>query len=173
MNGRVNWLNPLELFRTKIKIKEIMPTIRNESDRAKLVTRIGKLTGTETPLWGRMTVDQMMSHLVQAGDLPFEASLADNSSFAYRTFVKPLILYVLPMPKEVMVSADFDQQQNGRRPINFEQDRELLIASINRLAELPFDRECSYHPMFGKFTAKEWALIAHKHIDHHLKQFGV
>lgn len=138
-----------------------------------MLERVGRLSGTETPLWGKMTVDQMMSHLVQAGSLPFEASLPDRSSFAYRTFVKPLILYVLPMPKEVKISADFDQKQNGRPPVTFEEDRKLLIASIDRLAELPLDHECSYHPMFGKFTAKEWALIAHKHIDHHLKQFGV
>ncbi len=150
-----------------------MPTIRNENDRAKLLTRIGKLDGTETPLWGKMSVNQMMSHLVQAGELPFAASLPDKSSFAARTFIKPLILYVLPMPKEVKVSADLDQQRNGRRPVSFEEDRELLIASINRLACLPVDQDCSYHPKFGKFTAKEWALIAHKHIDHHLKQFGL
>ena len=150
-----------------------MPTIRDKNDRAKLLTRIAKLFGTETPLWGKMTVDQMMSHLVQAGELPFEASLPDKSSFASRTFIKPLILYILPMPKEVKISADLDQQQNGRRPVNFEEDRELLIASINHLGDLPLDQECSYHPMFGKFSVKEWALIAHKHIDHHLKQFGV
>lgn len=150
-----------------------MRTIRNENDRAKLLERIGKLTGSETPLWGKMTADQMMSHLVQAGSLPFEETLPDKSSFASRTFIKPLILYVLPMPKEVKVSADFDQGQNGRRPGGFEEDRKLLIESINRLGKLPAETECSYHPMFGKFTAKEWGLIAHKHLDHHLKQFGV
>lgn len=113
-----------------------------------------------------------MSHLVQAGELPFEASLPDKSTFASRTFIKPLILYVLAMPKEVKTSPEMNQQENGRKPNGFDLDRSMLIDSIYRLGTLPLDRECAYHPMFGKMTAKEWALIGYKHIDHHLKQFG-
>lgn len=150
-----------------------MATIRNEQDRAKLIERISKLNGDEQPIWGQMTADQMMSHLVQAGELPFEASVADNSNLLSRTLIKPLMLYVLSMPKEVKVSADLDQQQKGRKPRGLATDRELLIESIKKLATLPFDHKCLDHPFFGKMSAKQWALIAHKHIDHHLKQFGV
>ena len=125
------------------------------------------------PLWGKMNVNQMISHLVQAGDLPFVATLPDKSTFASRAFIKPLILYVLPMPKEVKTSAEMNQQENGRKPEEFEADRKELIDSINKLGTLPVDQDCCHHPMFGKMTPKEWALIAHKHIDHHLKQFGV
>jgi len=150
-----------------------MPTIRNKTERTKLIERLNKLNGNETPLWGKMNIDQMMSHLVQGGELPFEATLSDKSTFSSRTFIKPLILYVLPMPKEVKIAADFDQQANGRKPVEFDADRAKLIELMNKLGDLPVDSECKYHPMFGKMTAKEWALIAHKHIDHHLKQFGV
>lgn len=150
-----------------------MKTIRNEANRSSLIDRLSKLKGDETPLWGRMNVNQMMSHLVQAGEFPFEASLPDKSTFASRTFIKPLILYVLPMPKEVKVSADFDQQANGRKPEEFDADRGKLVDLINKLGGAPVDSECKYHPMFGKMTAKEWALLVHKHIDHHLRQFGV
>ncbi|MEQ1605885.1 MAG: DinB family protein [Pyrinomonadaceae bacterium] len=150
-----------------------MKTIRNATERLSLIERLRRLNGDETPLWGRMNVNQMMSHLVQAGELPFAASLPDKSTFASRTFIKPLILYVLPMPKEVKVSADFDQQANGRKPEEFDADRARLIELMNKLGDLPVDSDCKYHPMFGKMTAKEWALIAHKHIDHHLKQFAV
>jgi hypothetical protein len=150
-----------------------MKTIRDEANRSSLIERLSKLNGDETPLWGRMNVNQMMSHLVQAGELPFAASLPDRSTFASRTFIKPLILYVLPMPKEVKTSAEMNQQENGRKPEEFEADRRNVIDSIKKLGELPVDHECSYHPMFGKMSAKEWALIVHKHIDHHLKQFGV
>lgn len=150
-----------------------MPTVRNENDRAELIERVKRLTGNETPKWGKMSVGQMMSHLVQAGDLPFVESLPEQSTFFSRTFIKPLILYVLPMPKDVKVTGDFDQQVNGRRPFEFEADRSQLIDSIERLGTLPIDHNCKYHPMFGKLSAKEWALIAHKHVDHHLKQFGV
>ena len=150
-----------------------MKTIRNETERSKLVARLNSLRGIETPLWGMMNVNQMMSHLVQGGELPFEASMPDKSTFASRTFIKPLILYVLPMPKEVKVSGDFDQQVNGRKPLEFEADSGRVIDLMDKLGDLSVDQDCMYHPMFGKMSATEWALIAHKHIDHHLKQFGI
>ncbi len=150
-----------------------MPTIRNQSDRENLIERLKRLSGDENPAWGKMNVNQMVSHLVQAGELPFLASLPDKSNFFSRTFIKPLILYVLPMPKEVKTSPEMNQQENGRKPLDFDVDKSLVIDSINKIGDLPVDHECKYHPFFGKMNAKEWAVIAHKHIDHHLKQFGV
>lgn len=149
-----------------------MPTVRDKEARLKLVDRLNSLTGNETPKWGKMNADQMMSHLVQGGELAFTESLADKSTFLMRTIVKPLILYVLPMPKEVKVTSDFDQNVNGRKPVEFSADRHQLIDLINKLGELPLDHDCKKHPMFGKLSAKEWATLAHKHIDHHLRQFG-
>jgi hypothetical protein len=29
------------------------------------------------------------------------------------------------------------------------------------------------HPMFGKMTADQWGRSMWKHLDHHLRQFGV
>jgi Protein of unknown function (DUF1569) len=150
-----------------------MATIRNEADRAKLIERIGKLNGDESPIWGKMNVKQMVSHLVQNGDLPFVASLPDKSNFMSRAVIKPLILYVLPMPKEIKSGPEMDQQENGRRPLEFKVDKNLLIQSIDRLGAVAIDHNCLHHPFFGKMTAKEWGRIAHKHIDHHLRQFGV
>ncbi|MFT3743649.1 MAG: DUF1569 domain-containing protein [Pyrinomonadaceae bacterium] len=150
-----------------------MKTIRNETDRSSLIERLSKLKGDEKPVWGRMSIEQMMSHLVQACDLPFESSVPDRSTVMSRTFVKPLVLYVLPIPKEVKVSAEMDQQADGRPPLGFETDRDLVIAGIDRLANLSVDHKCLAHPFFGKMSAKEWAVIGYKHTDHHLNQFGV
>lgn len=150
-----------------------MKTLRNESDRAAIIERLRKLTGDEKPAWGRMSLEQMVSHLVQAGELPFTNSVPDRSSFVSRTFIKPLVLYVLPMPKEVKVSAEMDQQQSGRKPEGFAVDREKVIELTNKLGTLPVDHNCLDHPFFGKMSAREWATIAHKHMDHHLRQFGV
>ena len=150
-----------------------MPTIRNQTHRTELIERINRLRGDEKPAWGKMNVNQMVSHLVQTGELPFAASLPDKSSVFSRIFIKPLVLYVLPMPKDVKTSAEMDQQEEGRKPLEFDVDKGLVIDSINKLGDLPVDHDCKYHPFFGKMNAKEWAVIAHKHIDHHLKQFGL
>jgi hypothetical protein len=34
---------------------------------------------------------------------------------------------------------------------------------------------CTNHPhsFFGRLTPEEWAILMYKHLDHHLRQFGV
>lgn len=150
-----------------------MRTLRNENDRNEILSRVERLTGTETPAWGKMNVNQMVSHLIQANELPFVASVPDRSNFLARTIIKPLVLYVLPMPKEVKTSPQMSQLEDGRKPMEFAADKATLTDSINKLGNLPLDEKCLDHPFFGKMNAKQWATIAHKHIDHHLKQFGV
>jgi hypothetical protein len=151
-----------------------MKSIRNVGDRQALVDRLQKLTGNERPIWGRMNVNQMVSHLVQACEMPFQPIMPDRSTFFSRTVIKLLILYVLPMPKGVKVSRELDQQADGRKPIGFAADRQRVIEEISRIAELSPDHQClGHHPFFGRMTFKEWAVIAYKHTDHHLRQFGV
>ena len=150
-----------------------MKTIRDEKCRHELIARLDKITAHSKPAWGKMNVEQMLSHLVHAGELPFVATVADRSSFMSRNVIKPLVLYVLPMPKEIKTSPDMDQQQNGRRPQGFDVDKQNLIDAINRVGTLAADHDCLAHPFFGKMSVKQWCLISHKHIDHHLRQFGV
>jgi hypothetical protein len=150
-----------------------MKTIRDEKCRVELLDRLNKLTPESKAAWGRMSVEQMLSHLVQSGELPFTASVPDVSNWFSRTVMKPLVLHVLPIPKEVKTSPEIDQQQNGRKPLGFETDKELLVEAVNRLGTLAEDHDCLCHPFFGKMSTKEWCLMAYKHTDHHLRQFGV
>lgn len=150
-----------------------MKTIRDDKCRSELIGRIEKLTPEAKAVWGRMNVEQMLSHLVQAGELPFVSSVPDRSSFMSRKVIKPLVLYLLPVPKEVKTSPQMDQQQEGRRPLGFDIDRTKLIETINKLATLSPEHDCLCHPFFGKMSVKQWATLSHKHIDHHLRQFGV
>lgn len=150
-----------------------MKSLRDEKSRDELIDRINSLQPDRKAAWGRMSLDQMLSHLVQSGELPFVASVPDRSSFLSRNVIKPLMLYLLPMPKEIKTSPQMDQQQEGRRPAGLEIDKANLITAINKLATLPTDHSCLPHPFFGKMSVKQWCAISHKHIDHHLRQFGV
>ena len=138
-----------------------------------IVRRIEALTPEVKAAWGKMNVEQMLSHLVQSNELPFVASVPDRSSFMSRRVIKPIVLYVAPVPKEVKTSAEMDQQQKGRPSSGFDSDKAALIESVNRLGTLASDHKCLDHPFFGPMSAREWAILAHKHMDHHLRQFGV
>src|SRR5215203_4201774 len=142
-----------------------MKTIRDEKCRDQLIARLNNLKPDAKASWGKMNVEQMLSHLVQAGELPFVTSTGDHSNIFSRTLLKPLVLYVLPIPKEVKTSPDMDQQQEGRKPLGFEIDKAHFVESIHRLATLGENHDCLDHPFFGKMSAKDWGVLAHKHTD--------
>ena len=58
------------------------------------------------------------------------------------------------------------------RDLGVEQKR--LCALIDRFASSG-PEGCTMHPhtFFGRLTPDEWAILMYKHLDHHLRQFGV
>ncbi|HKP69228.1 MAG TPA: DUF1569 domain-containing protein [Pyrinomonadaceae bacterium] len=150
-----------------------MKTLRDEKCRAALIQRINALTPDSKPVWGSMNVEQMLSHLVQSNEMPFVSSVPDVSNWMSRNVLRPLVVNVLPVPKNVKTGPELNQQEKGRVPVGFEADRASAAESINKLGTIAEDHRCLDHPFFGPMSAKEWGLMAHKHMDHHLKQFGV
>lgn len=56
---------------------------------------------------------------------------------------------------------------------NFETEKTQLVQLVDAFYDLK-DREIwNPHPMFGKFTMEQWGKMEYKHLDHHLRQFGV
>jgi Protein of unknown function (DUF1569) len=55
-----------------------------------------------------------------------------------------------------------------------EKERERLRGLIDRFAAAG-PNGCTKHPhsFFGRLTPDEWAILMYKHLDHHLRQFGV
>jgi hypothetical protein len=67
--------------------------------------------------------------------------------------------------------AEFDQRLQGTRPDVFEEDRESVVQLIRRFVEP--DARYTTHPMFGVMTREEWLIWGERHVDHHLRQFGL
>jgi hypothetical protein len=56
---------------------------------------------------------------------------------------------------------------------DFEIQKARLVALVHRIPqELPQNPSLE-HPYFGPMTAEEWAWLQTKHLDHHLRQFGI
>jgi hypothetical protein len=57
---------------------------------------------------------------------------------------------------------------------DLDKERERLLAVIDRFAAAG-PAGCTNHPhsFFGRLTPEEWAVLEYKHLDHHLRQFGV
>ena len=48
-----------------------------------------------------------------------------------------------------------------------------LIELINEAYSHRHKSEWNPHPAFGYFTREQWGQMQYKHLDHHLRQFGV
>jgi hypothetical protein len=57
---------------------------------------------------------------------------------------------------------------------DLETERQKLCALIDRLvAAGALGCTAHPHPFFGTLNPDEWAILTYKHLDHHLRQFGV
>jgi Protein of unknown function (DUF1569) len=148
-----------------------MPTIRDPSVRAALLARVDRLRPEMKPQWGVMSAGQMLAHLSDAarmalGDIQVTPR---NVWFTQTTLFKYVFLNVISFPK----NAPSAKEITSRTPASFDAERESLKALTARLAPDTVGTRFAAHPLFGKLTAAEWGILAHKHMDHHLRQFGV
>ena len=147
-----------------------MKTLLAERDREAILARVARLEATTPARWGRMQAPQMIAHLVQAlrmatGELPVRPK---RTPLRYPV-IKHLVMYVLPMPKGLPTAPEL----LTRVPDSWEAEIGAFRGALERFAQRSRDAEWPAHPVFGPFTAHEWGVQAHSHMDHHLRQFGV
>jgi hypothetical protein len=138
-----------------------------------ILARIDGLTVESQPVWGKMSVGQMLAHCC----IPYEQALEDSHPKAtglkrllLKTFLKPIVVNEKPYKKNSSTAPAF-LITNER---DFDQEKNRLTAYIRKTAELGashFDGKES--TSFGPLTEKEWNNLFYKHLDHHLRQFGV
>ena len=136
--------------------------------------RLNNLTPDTKGLWGKMDVTQMLTHMNDAFriSLGMKAAL-DRSTFFSRNITFPVAIYVLPFwPKGEATAAELDQQQEGSKPRDFYTELEFLLKMIDVFNERE-GIKLKPHPMFGKLTKQQWRNLLVKHLNHHLRQFGV
>lgn len=132
--------------------------------------RVAQLSPSSTPLWGRMNAAQMLAHLNLAiGCAVQRCQLPNESNLLSRTVVKWGVLYLMPRfgrnfptGKSITITD----------PHHFAAEQSAFIQILEQLPQQPANAFGS-HPLFGKLSRREWGILAYKHIDHHLRQFGV
>ena len=146
-----------------------MATVYDATARRKLHARIDALTPGSRPRWGRMTVGQMVAHC----DLHLRHSLGEHLTPVNKPIrhfpLNLLIIYLLPTPKGVPTMDELRDPVPGV----FEEDVERLKDSLEKLGAVPPRTRMPVHAAFGAIGHHAHGTLAHKHIDHHLKQFGV
>lgn len=138
-----------------------------------ITARITSLTHQTQPEWGKMDVARMLAHLCVSYEMVFEDKHKAPGALLkvfLKLFVKSSVVGPKPYPKNLRTAPAF--LITDKRVFETEQKR--LLAFLNRTCELGeahFDGHASMS--FGALSADEWNTLFYKHLDHHLRQFGV
>ena len=147
-----------------------MGSILNESDRAAIVSRLHSLSASSTARWGKMSVVGMLRHLGLSAQMGLgQIPVASANKRPFQVFpLKHLILYVFPFPKGAPTVPELKPGEVA----SFEEERASVLDLLDRIGAGPREGAGPAHPLFGPLSWQEWGVVAYKHTDHHLKQFG-
>jgi hypothetical protein len=137
-----------------------------------VVSRIDKLQLTSPRQWGKMGPAQMMAHCSIAMDMA-SGTLKPPRMFIGRfigPLFKPIFTNETPFRKNAPTAKPLvvgDQKDFARE----QEQLKLKIRQFSRGGEA----RCTQHPhpFFGPLSPQAWSRGMYKHLDHHLRQFGV
>ena len=136
-----------------------------------LVRRLEKLSPKSQPLWGKMNVCKMLKHCqkpieVAEGKLQINGGILGFlfGKMAKNNFLKNDFKKNSPTAPEFKIKGDpdYDTEWNVLR--------NLITKFREKGPEVIVNKK---HPFFGEMTEEEWGILNYKHMDHHLRQFGV
>jgi hypothetical protein len=138
--------------------------------------RIRKLHPESHRQWGSMTPAATLAHctcsiemamgIIRAKPAPFPAGVIG-------TLIKPLVFNNdKPMRRNSPSSPELFSADPAS--FDFQHERSRLITAIDSFAAQGAAGCSLYpHPFFGPLKPQQWAILMYKHLDHHLRQFGV
>jgi hypothetical protein len=83
--------------------------------------------------------------------------------------LKQLAIYWLPFPKGVPTAPELV----GREPLDWAIERAAVREHLRWFENLDPQMVWPEHPVFAKLDGKAWCVLGYRHMDHHLRQFGV
>ena len=151
-----------------------MDNIFDSSPASRIIERIDQLQADSQPAWGKMNVSQMLLHCASFQDIATGEQTASRSwlGLLVGKLAKPILFNDKPIPHNMSTIPNLIITDTP----DFGQARETLKHKILSLQDMK--RETGKmilqpHPFFGKLSDEEWGKGMYKHLDHHLKQFGV
>lgn len=143
-----------------------------EPDSAQeIFTRIERIKASTPANWGKMSAAQMMAHCQATfrayfGEVKMKRGLV---GILFGKMAKKKLFSDKPWPQGLPTDKKFvvaDERE-------FETEKQKLVEAINHFVKEGYTVTACVHPFFGKMSSQEWAILGYKHLDHHLKQFGV
>lgn len=147
-----------------------MPSIFNPFDNAALIDRINLLNSKTEPQWGKMSADQMIVHCNNAINVAFgKQDLKINF----------LMRWLGILMKNKVLNNDFQKNSPTAKEFrisshtDFDTCKNELVKNVTYFTQGHSAIKVMDHPFWGKMTYEDWDKLMWKHLDHHLRQFGV
>jgi Protein of unknown function (DUF1569) len=138
--------------------------------------RILRLDPRSQRLWGNLTLAQTLAHCTSGIQMATGSIKPNRASFPANivgALIKPLVFgNDKPMRRNSPSAPELFSALPEQ--CDFERERAQLITAIDSFVTIGAAC-CSRHPhpFFGSLKPQQWAILMYKHIDHHLRQFGV
>lgn len=150
-----------------------MKTIFDGNVREELIMRIHSLNEGHKAKWGKMNLFQMVKH-----NTYWNGWILGTEKHTYRQellgkifgkmALRKMIKDEKPFDKNIPTSSQFKvKETNG----NLEAEKSEWITLTKAYEK--YDNPGFIHDFFGKMTKEQIGILAYKHSDHHLRQFGV
>lgn len=146
-----------------------MKSLFDEAEKQNILNRIQQLTPASQAKWGKMNVAQMLTHCQQPLHVIYgEVKLKRNlMGILFGGMIKRMLLKDEPYKPGLPTAKEFiitDAREFGK-------EKKLLTDLVQRFSPQQISKDP--HPLFGTMTPAEWDFMQWKHLDHHLRQFGV
>ena len=149
-----------------------MKSIADSELNSEINRRIELLKVDTARLWGTMTPAQMLLHCrLQIGLGTGEVKSINLYPAPIQWIVKHTVGFHIPWSRNLPTAPAMVSTKNDG--LDFTTEKTVLLQIITQFTSLSVDSTLSGHPIFGAMNKEEWGRIIYKHLDHHLRQFGV
>lgn len=138
--------------------------------------RIMQLRPQSEPQWGSMGVAQTLAHCTSGMEMAMGVIQAKGAPFPANLIGRLIKTLVFRDDKPMRRNSPSSPELFSADPAmcDFGRERSRLLAAIESFAHRgPSACSGHPHPFFGRLKPEQWAILMYKHIDHHLRQFGV
>jgi Protein of unknown function (DUF1569) len=147
-----------------------MKTIFDDHARGGILARVERLTPDSRPLWGKMNAEMMVTHLIAAMRMATGELVTKSKNLPIRfPPLQQLVVYLLPWPKGVPTAPELLPSDR----VSVVEGKRELARLIDDVGRRGAQKQWPHHPAFGNLSRRGWGVLVWRHIDHHLRQFGL
>jgi hypothetical protein len=153
-----------------------MNTLSSSNDAKIIFDRINNLKSSSTPLWGKMTVNEMVCHISDPFRDLLKIRITKNTTpFFLTPILRMMVLGRMAHGKNMPTSKPYLQGEKGQgtKPKGFDTDIEDLKKLYNQYISQDPNEKLGCHGALGNINREQANRYIWKHLDHHLRQFGV